>query len=500
MSRVAAALLCATVGCGGAPKLAFVEVTDSALGDREHAPWDELDVIGLGRGAGGALADFDGDGRLDLLLAFEQAALLHNDGDLRFHDVPTPALAGLRAMGAAAGDLDGDGDPDLVLTGPSGEVWLFEDRAGALVDVTAASGLAQVAPYFAPSVLIADVDGDGKRDVYLAVMGDPRQAGSAGFDPANALYRGDGALHFARVPGQYGGGPGAETWTSVLLPGATDGDGPALLDLDDTFTNPTDPVGQAGTFGDRFLEGGADRTAALGLDGRRSSMGAAVGDLDGDGALDLVTTDFGAIHFFMRRGAGFVDEAATRGGALLVAAGLPWVYWGVRLADLDRDGDLDLLVEGARVCPLDQGCQAEKVEGTRLLVNDGAGRFAANAVDGDFLHGGVPTFGRALLAGDLDGDGDDDLLVCPFVDRYRLFRNDSTNFPSLRVALSGADAAQVEHAGQVRALYAGGDVHGQSERVVDFAFHAGAPVHVRWPSGTTREYPAPSAGAITVAE
>ncbi|MSP60902.1 MAG: VCBS repeat-containing protein [Myxococcales bacterium] len=497
--RTLLVLASALAGCRApdpplSPGIHFTEITSSTVGDYAHTVWGELDRIGLGRGTGAALADFDGDGRLDLLLGGRLPVLLHNDGDLRFHALPQGALAGKPALAVATGDLDGDRDPDLVLTGSDGQLWLLENRAGTLVDARAPAGITSLAPYFAPSVLVADLDRDGRADLYLAVMGDPRRAEEPGFDPANLLLRGDGALGFSGGLAQHGGGRGGFTWTAVAFaqPAAVAPNSPlTLVDLNDTFTNPTDAAGLPGTVGDRAIEGGVDRTLALGLAGRHSSMGGAVGDVDGDGALDLFTTDFGVARLFVRRGERFVDEAAARGVSLRTDGGLPWVYWGARLADLDRDGDLDLLVQGARVCPLEDECQAEKRQGTRLLENDGSGGFRPTAHDAEFLHDGVPTFGRALLTGDLDGDGDDDLLACPFVDRFRLFRNDSVGPPSLRVRLRGtasgpdADFALVTHGDQIRSLYAGGDVHGQSERVLDFAFRPGSNVHVAWPSGRT---------------
>jgi enediyne biosynthesis protein E4 len=507
-SLVGAALLAAGCASPAAAPPHFSEVTEFSLGKHEHEPWAEIDAIGLGRGAGAAIADFNGDGRLDLLLAYEETQLLLNDGGLRFHTANQPALAGRPAMAAAAGDLDGDGDPDLVLAGPSGELSLLANQGGAFTDVTAASGLAPLAPWFADSILVADLDHDGRADIYLAVMGDPRDAEKPGFLPANLLYRGDGALHFAGDGAQYAGGPAAETWTSALfgLPGARGA--LALLDLDDTFTNPTDRVGQPGTFGDRLLLDGQDITRAAGLAGRRASMGAAVGDVDGDGALDLFTTDFGAAHLFHAEGPPspprFVDRAAERGLDLAVP-GLPWVYWGARFADLDRDGDLDLLVQGGRVCPLDTECQAEKVEGTRLLAND-RGRFAATATDRDFLHDGTPTLGRALLTGDLDGDGDEDLLVCPFTDRYRLFRNDTPPQPSLRLTLRGtvsgpdADGAVVRCGDNLRVQQTGGEVHGQSARALDFPAFPRCTPEIEWPSGLVESVAVPPSGSAIVTE
>jgi len=508
----AIAFAVAVAGCGAPPVgVRFVDVSDSAIGVRAHGVFGELDAIGLGRGGGAAIADFDGDGKLDLLLAFEQPVLLLGDAALHFRDAAAAVLDGKRAMGVGCGDLDGDGDPDCILTSPDGDVWLLRNDGGALVDAGAGSGLpATVAPYFSESPLVADLDHDGRDDVYLPILGDPRNATMAGFAPKNILYMGDGALHFAASPGasdQYGGGPAGETLVAALFPVEDSPGALALIDLNDTFITPPDyTTALPGTFGDRVLVEGADAGDALGLAGTRSSMGAAAGDVDGDGALDLATSDIARNHLWLRRGARFTDEADARGAALFTP-GVPtaWSYWGIRLLDLDRDGDLDLLVQGGRLCPLDGGCQSAPMQGTRYLQNDG-GRFSPTSVDGDFLPGGVPILGRALVTGDLDGDGDDDVLVCPFADRYRLFRNDSTAPPPLRVHLRGtvsspdADGARVVYGAQVRALYGGGAILSTSERVVDLAYIAGQDLEVDWPSGFVELFHPTSAGSVAFTE
>ncbi|MBK7905579.1 MAG: VCBS repeat-containing protein [Gemmatimonadetes bacterium] len=123
-------------------------------------------------GAGAAVGDVDGDGLPDLFLASVErpAALYRNVGGFRFEDVT--AASGLRTdslatTGAVLADVDGDGDVDLLAGTHGGPVVLWtNDGAGHFTDATATSGL--VGGYAATTLTLADVDGDGDLDLYVA--------------------------------------------------------------------------------------------------------------------------------------------------------------------------------------------------------------------------------------------------------------------------------------------------------------------------------------------
>ena len=127
---------------------------------------------GLLDGAGVALGDVDGDGRPDIVLASEEtpAALYHNDGDFHFRDVTNASgldFAGLATTSAVLADIDGDGDLDLIVGTFGGPVKLYaNDGTGHFTDATARSGL--TGGYNATTITLADVDGNGSLDLYVA--------------------------------------------------------------------------------------------------------------------------------------------------------------------------------------------------------------------------------------------------------------------------------------------------------------------------------------------
>ena len=123
-------------------------------------------------GAGVALGDVDGDGRPDVVLASEEkpAALYHNDGDFHFTDVTQASglsFTGLSTTSVVLADVDGDRDLDLIVGTFGGPVKLFvNDGKGHFTDGTTASGL--TGGYMATTMTLADVDGNGSLDLYVA--------------------------------------------------------------------------------------------------------------------------------------------------------------------------------------------------------------------------------------------------------------------------------------------------------------------------------------------
>ncbi len=123
-------------------------------------------------GSGVALGDVNGDGRCDIYLCGldNRNALFENLGDWRFKDITGPAgvaCADQASTGAAFADVDGDGDLDLLVAGIRRGVRLFlNDGKGRFEEATDRAGL--ISTGGSTSLALADIDGDGLLDLYLA--------------------------------------------------------------------------------------------------------------------------------------------------------------------------------------------------------------------------------------------------------------------------------------------------------------------------------------------
>ncbi len=230
-------------------------------------------------------------------------------------------------------------------------------------------------------------------------------------------------------------------------------------------------------------------------------MGAATGDVDGDGDLDLFVAAYGANLLFDNLGDGSFREVAAERGVADPA-------WGssAAFADVEGDGDLDLVVGNGHV--FDNA--AEFIPGSdyaladHLYLNDGGGRFELL----EFPE--PPLSSRGVVSGDLDGDGDPDLAITACGGRLRLWRNEA-GAPErfLLVELQGAppnsDAYGARLTARVggrelrREVATGGSYASQGDRRVTFGLGTAAGVEglsVRWPDGTADELPATGGGRL----
>ncbi|MCI0589953.1 MAG: VCBS repeat-containing protein [Planctomycetes bacterium] len=343
-----------------------------------------------------ALGDLDGDGDLDAVVGnFGQSRILVNDSTGVFSDVP-----GLLPVGSfgpreiALGDLDTDGDLDLFSASYGQDRLFLNDGSAGFTDATP-----QVPPdnVYTTAVALGDVDGDGDLDAFLG------RPGTSFSGDQNRLYLNDGAAGFTDATAQL---PAVLGITLDVALGDVDGDG----DLDALAAN----YGQSRL----QLNGGSgvfvEATAQLPmLDESTSAL--ALGDLDGDGDVDLILGndqlyDGARNRLYLNDGAGaFAD----------VTSPLPPILDDTRaiaLGDLDGDGDLDAFVGNGGLSPQD-----------RLLLNDGAGNL-------DDATGQLPQAlddTRAVALGDVDGDGDLDALVgnagtTPGLQPERLLLNDGS--------------------------------------------------------------------------
>jgi hypothetical protein len=405
-----------------------------------------------------ALADLDGDGDLDVVLASDDEAgpadrILVNDGSGHFVDESASRLPpdDRLTLAVAVGDLDGDGDIDLVFGDRTRDRLLINDGSGVFAEQPVAR--LPATDTASEDLVLADVDGDLDLDLVVARAGAPDQlfindgggnfrdatsGMSAAIDESRAVTAadldGDGHadLVFAnRGPDRIDLGDGngvfastvrpafpslLEPLTNALVLADFDGDG----DLDAFLANGGDRY-SADSLQDRlFVNDGtgcfADETAGRLPVDRDLPYHAVAGDLDGDGDLDLVVGHGGSLYrhtdrLLLNDGSGrFADATAGRLPQVVVDS------TAMRLGDVDGDGDLDLVVGQSTLFR------------NLVLINDGGARFVDETPARLPDHPWLATEDLAL--GDVDGDGDLDLVVAVAPNnqtrRNRLYLNDAT--------------------------------------------------------------------------
>lgn len=421
-------------------------------------------------GGGLALGDFDGDGRVDLVVVdgselgriargepgFPPRLFLGN-GDATFRPAGEAwTMAGGRwGMGCATGDLDGDGWLDLVITQWGPTRVLLNQKGKGFRELGAESGL--VGSEWGSSAALFDYDRDGKLDLVVVRYldfdvarvpklgaegcrwkGHDVMCGPEGLVPLfDQLYRGQGDGTFVErtkeakfVPEKPGFGLG-------VMPFDYDLDG----DLDVFVANDSTPNFLWENQGDgTFREVGFARGVSHDANGKeQASMGIAAGDVNGDGRPDLFVTNFSGENnaYYASKGAGFRERSSPAG---LGGPSIPFLGWGTQLADFDLDGDLDIAVVNGHVYPQADlpGTDTRYAQEAQLYRNDGTGRFQPEP-----LSAAGPLVSRASAAADLDADGDLDIVALSVEGPVRVFQNDAPRGEAshwLRVRLRGLGA------------------------------------------------------------
>ncbi len=395
----------------------------------------EYKMVHYDHGDGVAVADVDGDGRLDLYFVSQLGGnqLWHNEGNGRFRDITAAAGVGLLdqiSVAPSFADVDNDGDPDLFVTTVRHGNHLFRnDGHGHFTDVTAASGLTYSG--HSSGAVFFDYDRDGRLDLFLVNVGryTTDQLGRGGYNVGlpdafqghlhpdrserSILYHNAGDGRFVDVSDQV---LAHSAWSGDAT--ALDLDGDGWLDLyvlsmqgDDHFYH--------NDHGKRFVE----ETAAHFPKTPWGAMGIKAFDYDDDGRVDLMLTD---MHSDMSAEVGVADEkkkshmqwseAMLQGGANNVfgnalyhnLGGGAFVEvsdqmgvedywpWGLSSGDLNADGYQDLFITASMSFPFRYGINS-------LLLNDGGKVFR----DAEFILGVEPRRGgrthRAFTTWDCDG-------------------------------------------------------------------------------------------------
>jgi hypothetical protein len=524
-----------------APPARFVDVTaDAGLSGFTRVNGAEGEkLLPETTGGGGAFVDVDNDGDLDVVLvngrswpwsrtpagpARSTVSLFTNDGGGRFTDAT--AAAGLAVqrygMGVAAGDFDNDGWTDLFITAVGQNV-LLENVGGRFHDVSATAGVGGRADQWTTCATWLDLENDGDLDLFVCeyvrwsrdidraqdfslagigrAYGPPRNFGGAA--PQLYVNQGDGrfvdraAAAGLVVVDPVTKAPAAKS-LGVALAHLDDNRCVDLLVANDTVRNYAFRNRCDGTFEE------VGTTLGVAYDGygnARSGMGIDVADVRDDGQPAVAIGNFAneMTAFFVRQPSGqFVDESIAAG---IGAASRASLTFGVLFLDYDLDGRQDLLTINGHVedqIALVQASQ-QHAQAAGLYWNAGAGAPATFAPVADTGALAAPMVGRGGAYGDIDGDGDLDLLLVPTTGSVRLLRNDTPGGRWLRLLLEGTSSTH-DAAGAVVELEVGGrtirrvvsPTHGylsQSDPTVTFGF-AGSDspgtLRIVWPSGATQ--------------
>ena len=385
-------------------------------------------------GGGVALFDMDGDDDLDAYLVQsgnladvskkgEGNRLFRNRGDGTFEDATagSGAQAPGYGMGVAAADYDNDGDVDLYVTNYGPNVLLQNDGSGRFTDVTARAGVGGEG--WSASAAFFDYDADGDLDLAVAryidwsastekpcysLTGVPDYCSPRNYDaPMSALlFRNNGNGTFTNVTAAAGLMRAVGNGLGVV---AADFDGNGHIDLfiaNDSTPNHLWMNLGAGRFAERALVNGV----ALDQDGRaKAGMGVHAADVDRDGDQDVVVVnlDGESDSFYRNESSFFVDDTAAVG---LRTVSRRFTRFGMAMVDFDNDGLLDMYQANGRV-----GLQSERFSDDpyaepNLLLRGTGQKFEPVQPQG----GTSPTLihtSRAAAFGDIDRDGGVDILV-----------------------------------------------------------------------------------------
>lgn len=488
-------------------------------------------------GSGVALVDVDNDGWLDAFVlsgtrlkegAREDAVfkgldaptnrLYRNTRNGRFEDVTDGA--GLRrtgwASGVCAGDYDNDGWTDLFVTYFGQNVLYRNLGSGRFEDVTRGAGLFVNATRWGSGCTFIDFDRDGRLDLFVANYlrfdlgtapepgsganctwkGIPVNCGPKGLPTdTNLLYRNEGQGKFsdvsersgiARVAGRY---PmtalavdlNADSWPDIYV--ASDSTAAIL------YRN-----NKEGTFTDVAVESG---TAYNDQGSAQAGMGLAAGDYDNDGALDLVKTHFAddIPALYRSLGKGLFEDRATAAGLNVENR---HVEWGAGLTDFDNDGFVDLLYVTGNVYPeIERLLEQYPHRGPRIVFRNTDGTRFEEVTAASGPGAVTPHSSRGAAFGDIDNDGDIDVLVMNMNEPPSLLRNDYQGRNGwVEVALEGRTsnrsaigATVIVTAGgrrQARAVLSQSSYYSHDDLRVHFGLGTASRVdeiEVRWPSG-----------------
>jgi hypothetical protein len=514
--------------------LVFTDVTGASGITFKHAFSAEKKYILESMSGGVAIFDFDRDGWPDVYFVNSptvdtasdprsaRSALWKNNGDGTFTDVTEKAAVGYPGwgMGVATGDYDNDGWEDLYVTCFGPNRLYRNNHDGTFSDVTEKAGAGD--SRWSTGAAFADYDNDGWLDLFVANYADVRLDALPEFGKGKTC-------QYQGLPVQCGprGLPGSGdslfhnnrdgTFTQVAVnAGVADaagrfGMGVAWCDFNEDgyvdlyVANDTGPNflyrnNRNGTFTDVGLSSGA----ALSENGEaRASMGVTIGDYDRRGRWTIFVTNFSGEHnAFYRHEKEFLFTE-TSYATQTAKPSLPFVGWGAGFFDYDNDGWLDLFVANGHVYPQVEraGLQTTYRQRKLLFRNRHDGTFSELAAElGPALS--RPDVSRGAAFGDLDNDGDLDVVINNLDGPPTLLRNDGGNRHNfLNIDLVGRSSNRSAYGARVKVTSGGfiqtderrggGSYISQNDPRLHFGLEKRTTVdavEVRWPGGATQTF------------
>ena len=339
--------------------------------------------------------------------------------------------------GPLLADFDGDGDLDLFLGGIDGDPSqvFANDGSGIFTDVTASSGFVGMTSLNTVSTAAGDYDRDGDLDIALAHWGSPRQAADPG--ETETLWRNDSdanGIQFTPVSASSGVADGL----ALDLPGVMGRDhdytfAPSFADIDADGHQDLLLVSDFG--GSQVLLNNRDGTflnitdAAIITD--ENGMGSAVGDYDGDGDFDWFVSSINGNRLYQNKGAGIFDNVTTAAGV-----GRGGWGWGSCFADFNGDGDLDIYQTNGWFTADDGTSDDFENDQTKLWIANGDGTFTDQA---EAFEIDETEQGRGIVCDDFDKDGDVDVVLLTTDPDQSIYywRNELADDLYLSVSLTG---------------------------------------------------------------
>lgn len=505
----------------------FTDTTESSGITFQHVFSPEKRYIVESMGGGVALIDYDNDGFPDVYLVNSltvdlvkankrtRSALYRNRGDGTFVDMTEKSGLGDVGfgMGVAVGDYNNDGFDDLYVTclGPN---HLFKNNGdGTFKDVTAKATVDD--PRWSTGAAFVDYDNDGKLDLFVAnyvnfdlnklpefgsgrscqFKGMPVQCGPRGLPGAgDSLFHNNGDGTFTDVSKKAGVADANGYYGLGVICSDFDEDG--FVDIfvaNDSTPNFLYHNNGDGTFKEIAFASGT----AVNESGREQGcMGVTLGDYDRDGRLDLFITNFDDEYNVLYHNDSRNSFSDVSYRSKVAEVSLPYVGWGTKFFDYDNDGWVDIFVTNGHAYP-----QRDHYRQRELLHhNNRDGTFSeVSSRSGAALS--VERAGRGAAFGDLDNDGDVDIVVNDLDGRAQLLRNDGGNVNNsamiktigvtsnragigARVRVVSGDLVQID---EVRS---GGSYISQNDLRLHFGLENRTKIdliEVKWPNGTVEK-------------